>query len=157
MPTRDLSPHEFRRRCQELQFAYLGVAVDKFVDLKFPRAGQYISPVKDKRRRTLRQATLEALLEHRARSADKKRADDALSALKLQVAEAISPTVLNPPRWSMTGANAIRMLAEDFREAHARGIGVTRQDMLDLGWREAQLDQYVPVARETAQELERAL
>ena len=49
MPSRplpDLTPREFRDAVAELGFAYLGGSVDKFVDRKFRKAGQYIDMVR---------------------------------------------------------------------------------------------------------------
>lgn len=154
----DLCVSEFRSKCNEFGFAYLGATLDRFIDIRFPKAGDYIEPVKDSRKRTLRQKTLDVLLAHRARRQDDKRAHDALTQLKLQVAEAVAPTALNLARSTLSGPAAIRQLAEDLRIASSMvGEGVTRRDMVLKGWSYEQLTEYEALARQTAYELEGAV
>ena len=153
----DLSPHDFRQQLQLLGFAYLGGTVDKFIDLRFPKAGRYIDPVKNKRKRMLRQATLDALLKDREASAKAKIAADAEAALRARIAETMAPRGMSPARHAIEDdAEAIRLMAEDFRHARARQEGVTRRDMTLLGWTLAQLDRYGALAGQTAYQLEGA-
>lgn len=155
----DLSPHDFRQALHKHGFAYLGGPVDKFIDLRFPKAGDYIEPVKGpgRQKRMLRQATLDALLKSREAAAKAKQAAAADAALRARIAEAMAPRCMGPVRHTIADdAEAIRVMAEDFRHARARQEGVTRRDMTLLGWTIEQLDRYAALAGQTAYQLEGA-
>lgn len=155
----DLSPHDFRQALHKHGFAYLGGSVDKFIDLRFPRAGDYIEPVKGagRQKRMLRQATLDALLKSRDAAAKARQATKADAALRARIAETMAPRCMGPVRHTIADdAEAIRVMAEDFRHARARQEGVTRRDMILLGWTGAQINRYAALAGQTAYQLEGA-
>ncbi|ETR75054.1 phospholipase C [Afipia sp. P52-10] len=156
----DLSPHDFRQQLQIHGFAYLGGTIDKFIDLRFPKAGRYIEPVKapGRQKRMLRQATLDALLKEREAALKAKQAAEADAALRARIAETLAPRCMGPARHTITDdAEAVRLMAEDFRHARARQEGVTRRDMTLLGWTGEQLDRYAAIAGQTAYQLEGAI
>ncbi|MDP1866963.1 MAG: phospholipase [Bradyrhizobium sp.] len=149
MPPRsdDIDPREFRNALNENGFAYLGRTVDKFVDIRFPKAGRYFEPVKDARKRTLRRETLARLMAAR-HSAETEAAQTAAEAARKQaVAAAIAPAAHPPCRASLTDAAAIAQLADDFVLQSTRAEGVVRFDLILLGWQPSQLDAHADAAR----------
>lgn len=74
----------------------------------------------------------------------------------------LSPTItipafidsaLVPPRATLSGNTATRCMAEDMRQASQREGGLSRDDLLLLGWTSTQIDTIVPAARRRAQAL----
>lgn len=151
MPPRpDLDPREFRNALNEHGFAYLGRTVDRFVDIRFPKAGRYFEPVRDARKRTLRRETLESLMKAR-RSAEAEAAQIAAEAARKQaIAAAIAPVAHPPCRASLTDAAAIAQLADDFMIQSTRAEGVVRGDLILMGWQPAQLEAHADAARTLA-------
>ncbi|WP_438278121.1 hypothetical protein [Nitrobacter sp.] len=62
-------------------------------------------------------------------------------------------SALTRPRAGLSGEAATRVMAEDMRQAAQREGGLSRDDMLLLGWTAAQIETLVPAARERAQAL----
>jgi hypothetical protein len=62
-------------------------------------------------------------------------------------------SALTKPRAGLSGKTATRVMAEDMRQAAQREGGLSRDDMLLLGWTSAQIETLVPAARERAQAL----
>lgn len=62
-------------------------------------------------------------------------------------------SALTPPRAALQGETATRVMAEDMRQAAQREGGLSRDDMLLLGWTCSQIDALVPAARQRAQAL----
>ena len=65
-------------------------------------------------------------------------------------------SALIPSRGSLTGAAAVRQLAEDFRQASFREGGVNRDDLALLGWSAGQLAELAAPATLLARKLEGA-
>lgn len=62
-------------------------------------------------------------------------------------------SALVKPRAAMTGAAAVRQLADDFRQAYHREGGVDSLHLKALGWTAAQLIEYGDAANVRAQAL----
>lgn len=151
MPSRplpDLTPREFRDAVAELGFAYLGGSVDKFVDRKFRKAGQYIDMVRGERRRPRYAATLAALKAARSAAERASAALEAERARKAKIAATLAPVALPADRASLQGEAAIHQLAEDFRTIATRSEGVTWRDLMVLGWQPAQITEHTEAARQ---------
>lgn len=144
----DLTPREFRDAVEKLGFAWLGGSVDKFVDRKFPKPGQYIAMVRGERRRPRYAATLEALKAARSKAEQAKAALEAERARKAQIAARLAPVALPADRASLEGPAAIHQLAEDFRTIATRSEGVTWRDLIVLGWKASQLAEHSDAARQ---------
>lgn len=145
--TPDLSPIEFRHALLDHGFAYLGAAVDLYVDLRFPKPGHYLASVRDSRRRILRRETLDALLADRATSETAKKAADAVRMRQEKIAATIAPVALPPIRANLADAAAVAQLADDFVMQSTRSDGVVFADLKLMGWRDEQIRQHSPAAR----------
>lgn len=143
----DLSPSEFRRALSELGFAYLGFSVDKYVDLKFPRRGRYVDPVRGPRKRMLRRRTLEALQAARSKHERERQAVDAIRARQAATAARLAPRAAPVDRATLANAAAIHQLAEDFRIMATASEGVTFKDLILAGWSREQIIAYGDDAR----------
>jgi hypothetical protein len=62
-------------------------------------------------------------------------------------------SALTRPRATLRGETAMRVMAEDMRQASQREGGLSRDDMLLLGWTAPQIESLVAAARERAQAL----
>lgn len=60
-------------------------------------------------------------------------------------------TALVAPRAGLTGREAVRQMADDFRQAAYREGGITRDGLALLGWKASQIDTLAGEARELAQ------
>lgn len=58
---------------------------------------------------------------------------------------------LSKPRAGLVGTAAVRQMASDFRDAHAREGGISRDELITLGWTEAQINIVADAARTQAQ------
>jgi hypothetical protein len=153
----EINAPQFRNTLHDEGFCYLGSIADRFVDLRFPKAGRTILPVKNARGQILHAETLNALRASRRASEQERANAIADASRKVAIAARIAPQAMAKPRAGLSDVEAIATLADDLRTARARQDGVQWRDMLQLGWTKAQLDQYGPLAARTAYQLEGAL
>jgi len=144
----DLTKPEFADLLHKHCFAYLGGSVDRFVDLRHPKARRYVYPVKDKKGRMLRRDTLAALLAARAAYEAELAGEETKRQEVIALAERLAPTALPTDRASLEGPAAVHQMAEDFRTIVTRSDGVTRRDLRLVGWRDEQITAHAEAARE---------
>lgn len=153
MPRRpdDISKTDFAYQLRLHSLAYLR-NIDRFIDLKHPKAGRYVLPVLDEAGgRLLREASLHSCLAARAayeaELAEKARAEQT----KADLAEQLAPAAIAPCRADLDGPAAVNQLADDFIVQTTRHDGVVFADLIRMGWQAEQLKQHTPAARIVAQ------
>lgn len=152
----DINARQFRNTCHDEGFAWLGGTAQKFVDLRFPAWGRYILPVRNARGTILHAETLAALRASRARSEQDKQRAEAAARRMQDMALRLAPQALSPPRAQLADAEAIAVMADDFRILHAAKGHAEWADMLLRGWSKEQLKQYGDAARQAGYQLEGA-
>lgn len=145
----DLSLIEFRHALVDNGFAWIRPS-NVFVDILFPRAGRYTSPVTDKRGHTLRQATLDRLFADRELARAEKAEAAAESRRQAAIAETIAPRAAPIARATLQGPAAVAQLADDFIVAATRNEGVVKADLILMGWLPSQLGEHAEAARQLA-------
>lgn len=142
----DLSPREFRDALLDHGFAYL-TPIDRYIDIRAPRPGRYLAPIKNTRGTLLRRQTLAAL---RAARDDRLEAQalirQANEARQVRAAK-IAPQVLPPCRADLIEEAAIAQLADDYLTRLSSAGAVGFGDLLQMGWRADQLKQHGEAAR----------
>jgi hypothetical protein len=109
--------------------------------------GQTIAEISDdQRRRAARLAKIRA----EQKIADLRLADRAAACVRSVAAKPVIGTMTRDPRAPLDGDAAIDQLADDMKSALTRTGGVTRDEMLLIGWTERQLDKFTTRARERA-------
>lgn len=154
MPRRvddDISKTDFAYQLRVHSLAFLP-NINRFIDLKHPKAGRHILPVMDETGRHMRrEASIESCLAARAayeaELAEKTRAEQQ----KADLADRLAPSALAPCRADLDGPAAVNQLAEDFIVQTTRNDGVVFADLIRMGWQAEQLKQHTPAARIVAQ------
>lgn len=146
----DLSPKEFRDALIDNGFAFLGRAVDKYVDIRAPRPGRLYEPIRNAKRQTLRRETLAALLGARAEIVEAQRLIRAENERRQRIAATIAPVALPPCRADLQGPAAIAQLADDFLTRLASAGSVDFKALIQMGWSAPQLREYADPARAVA-------
>ncbi|WP_448031513.1 phospholipase [Bradyrhizobium liaoningense] len=150
-PVKDISKTDFAYQLRVHSLAFLP-NINRFIDLKHPKAGRHILPVMDETGRHMRrEASIESCLAARAayeaELAEKARAEQQ----KADLADRLAPSALPPCRADLDGPAAVNQLADDFIVQTTRNDGVVFADLIRMGWQAEQLKQHTPAARIVAQ------
>lgn len=150
-PANDISESHFKHQLKLHSLAYLP-NIDRFIDLRHPKAGRYILPVRnDAGDRLLRDASIRSCLAARAayeaEQAEKLKAQQQKAAL----AERLAPPALASCRADLDGPAAVSQLADDFIVQTTHGDGVAFGQLIRLGWTGDQLKRHTDAARIVAQ------
>jgi len=144
----DLSPIEFRNALTDHGFVHLP-GLDRYVDIQSRQVGRYLEPVKNAGK-TLRRATIAALLAARAERNQAQTLIRAANDRRQKLAGKIAPQVLPPCRADLKAAAAIAQLADDYLSRLASAGCVGFGDLLQMGWSADQLKQHGDAARAVA-------
>ena len=151
MPRADISKTDFAHQLRLHSLAWLP-NINRFLDLRYPKAGRHILPVMAKDGRTmLRGASIQSCLAARAAY----EAELALAAraeqAKADLAARLAPAAIAPVRADLEGPAAVNQLADDFILQTTHGEGVVFGQLIRLGWTGPQLKQHTDAARIVAQ------
>ncbi|WFU44507.1 phospholipase [Bradyrhizobium sp. CB82] len=147
----DTSKSDFPYQLRLHSLAYLP-NINRFIDLRHPKAGRHILPVMDEAGdRLLRDASIQSCLAARSAYEAELAMQARCEQEKLALAERLAPSALAPCRADLEGSAAISQLADDFIVQTTRNDGVVFADLIRMGWRGEQLKEHADAARIVAQ------
>jgi len=152
MPRRldDISKTDFAYQQKLHSLAYLP-NIDRFLDLRYPKAGRHVVALRDAAGRLLRRASIDSCLAARAAYEAELAEQTRAEQQKADLATRLAPSALAPCRADLTGPAAVNQLADDFIVQSTRNDGVVFVDLIRMGWTGVQLKQHAPAARIVAQ------
>ncbi|UPT93928.1 phospholipase [Bradyrhizobium barranii subsp. apii] len=146
----DISKTDFAWQLRLHSLAYLP-NIDRFIDLRHPKAGRHILPVLNEAGRMLRDASIQSCLAARAAYEAELALRARAEQTKADLAERLAPAAIAPCRADLDGPAAVNQLADDFILQTTRNDGVVFGDLIRMGWQAEQLKQHSSAARIVAQ------
>ncbi|UEM09044.1 phospholipase [Bradyrhizobium barranii subsp. barranii] len=146
----DISKTDFAWQLRLHSLAYLP-NIDRFIDLRHPKAGRHILPVLNEAGRMLRDTSIQSCLAARAAYEAELAEIAKAEQQKAALAEQLAPAAIAPCRADLEGPQAVSQLADDFIVQTTRNDGVVWADLVRLGWTGPQLKRHSDAARIVAQ------